>query len=51
MSVILTIFTIKLLNKEKENCDQGQQRLKKEKNGPISVGKMNDDASTCFVFR
>ena len=50
MSVILTIFTIKILNKEKENCDQGQQKLKKEK-GAKSVGKMNDDASSCFVFR
>ena len=31
MSVAMTISAIKLLNKEKENCDQGQQRLKKKK--------------------
>ena len=31
MSVTMTISAIKLLNKEDEYCDQGQQRLKKKK--------------------
>ena len=35
MSVTMTMSAIKLLNKEKENYDQGQQRLKKKKKSCI----------------